>query len=376
MQTVKSISGANLTSPPTPIAREDEGYHLLIDRTTGALVVTLTSGAINVGNVSVAQPDAEGAPVTANPTVIAGTDAGNLVKTIKVAADGRLLVDIDNATIVGGNILVALDSASDSVEAVQPTHDDLNGNMTIQVGDVDVSAGNPVPVSAASLPLPTGAATAANQATLIAKDFATQTTLAAVLAKIIAAPATEAKQDTLIAKDFATQTTLAAVLAKIIAAPATEAKQDTLIAKDFATQTTLASILAKIIAAPATEAKQDTGNTSLSTISTNTGPNSYAATTADATSLVAKGSAGTVIAVYGYNAKTSDQYIQLHDASALPADTAVPEFVWKVKAEDNFFMTVPVGGVAFATGIVVCNSSTRATKTIGSADCWFTVVYR
>lgn len=43
--------------------------------------------------------------------------------------------------------------------------------------------------------LPAGAATAAKQDTLIAKDFATQTTLAAVLAKIIAAPATEAKQD-------------------------------------------------------------------------------------------------------------------------------------------------------------------------------------
>lgn len=43
-------------------------------------------------------------------------------------------------------------------------------------------------------------------------------------------PATEAKQDELIAKDFATQTTLAAVLEKIIAAPATEAKQDTAIA--------------------------------------------------------------------------------------------------------------------------------------------------
>ena len=41
--------------------------------------------------------------------------------------------------------------------------------------------------------------------TLSTKDFATQTTLAEILAKIIAAPATEAKQDTLIAKDFATQ---------------------------------------------------------------------------------------------------------------------------------------------------------------------------
>lgn len=44
-----------------------------------------------------------------------------------------------------------------------------------------------------------------------------------------------------------------------IADLATAAKQDT-------GNTTLASILAKIIAAPATEAKQDTGNTSLATI--------------------------------------------------------------------------------------------------------------
>ena len=76
--------------------------------------------------------------------------------------------------------------------------------------------------------LPTGAATDAKMDTLIAKDFATQTTLASLLAKVITAPSTEAKQDTLIAKDFATQTTLAAVLAKVIAAPATEAKQDSL----------------------------------------------------------------------------------------------------------------------------------------------------
>lgn len=51
-------------------------------------------------------------------------------------------------------------------------------------------------------------------------------------------------------KDFATETTLAAILAKLIAAPATEAKQDTanaslatLAGKNFATETTLGSIL-------------------------------------------------------------------------------------------------------------------------------------
>jgi hypothetical protein len=76
-----------------------------------------------------------------------------------------------------------------------------------------------------------------------AKQDTGNTSLASILAKIIASPATEAKQDTIIghvdgiesafttlnAKDFATQTTLAALLAKVIAAPSTEAKQDSMI---------------------------------------------------------------------------------------------------------------------------------------------------
>ena len=41
-----------------------------------------------------------------------------------------------------GNIAITGD-----VEAVQPTHDDLNCNATIQVGDVDVSEANPVPTT-------------------------------------------------------------------------------------------------------------------------------------------------------------------------------------------------------------------------------------
>lgn len=72
-----------------------------------------------------------------------------------------------------------------------------------------------LPVSAAALPLPSGAALeAGNLASILTQlaDPATQTTLAAVLAKLPADPSTE--------------TTLAALLAKMVAAPSTEAKQD------------------------------------------------------------------------------------------------------------------------------------------------------
>ena len=85
----------------------------------------------------------------------------------------------------------------------------------------------------------------------ISVDFATETTLAAILNKIIAAPATEAKQtsieskidtidsvlDGIAAKDFATELTLNEIsnyIYSLLQQAATEDKQDALIAKDFA----------------------------------------------------------------------------------------------------------------------------------------------
>ena len=76
----------------------------------------------------------------------------------------------------------------------------------------------------------------------------------------------------------------------------------------------------------------------------------------------------------GYNAKASAQYIQLHNSATLPADTAVPEYSFKVDAASNFSLDLSLYGDYFDTGIVVCNSSTQATKTIGSADCTFTLL--
>jgi len=103
---------------------------------------------------------------------------------------------------------------------------------------------------------------------------------------------------------------------------------------------------------------------------------SEAHTTALAASLVVKASAGTFLSVTGYNNSSSVQYIQVHNTASLPADASVPTIIFSAQPNDNFCYFLDDSGQSFSTGIVVCNSSTAATKTIGSADCWFNARYR
>lgn len=70
------------------------------------------------------------------------------------------------------------------------------------------------------------------------------------------------------------------------------------------------------------------------------------------------------------NTKGTAQFVQVFDAATLPADGAVPLFAKSVPASDAVgFNWLP--GRTFLVGIIVCNSSTQGTKTIGSADCIF-----
>jgi len=100
-----------------------------------------------------------------------------------------------------------------------------------------------------------------------------------------------------------------------------------------------------------------------------------AESTAYATNLVVKASAGRLYAISGYNSKASDQFIQIHNTTSLPADASVPKRILRVYADSNFFFDFGEFGLYCATGITVCNSTTGPTKTIGAADIWFQADY-
>lgn len=99
---------------------------------------------------------------------------------------------------------------------------------------------------------------------------------------------------------------------------------------------------------------------------------SAAKVSALAASLVVKASAGKLFGFAGYS--TTAQFIQVHNASSLPADTAVPDLVFPIEANKPFSIALARPHVA-GTGLVICNSTTGPTKTIGSANTWITAWY-
>lgn len=108
----------------------------------------------------------------------------------------------------------------------------------------------------------------------------------------------------------------------------------------------------------------DTGGTSVSRVSS----------TALEASRVIKNASGTLWDLTIDNSKTSEQWIQLHNTTSVPADTAVPVWIIRVAASTSVMVSFQEG-MPFATGISVCNSSTAATKTVGSSDCFFSANY-
>lgn len=84
----------------------------------------------------------------------------------------------------------------------------------------------------------------------------------------------------------------------------------------------------------------------------------------------------TLLSLNGHNSNSSAQYVQIFDSPVLPDEGSIPNFVMVVKSADNFSWDAGFFGKKFTKGIFVCNSSTIGTKTIGSADCWFSATFK
>jgi hypothetical protein len=97
---------------------------------------------------------------------------------------------------------------------------------------------------------------------------------------------------------------------------------------------------------------------------------------AQAASLVVKASKGGLLRITGFNALAGTQFLQVFDASALPADASVPLLVYALSASSPFEVNFGHTPMPMQNGIVVCNSTTGPTKTIGAANCLFTVLYQ
>ena len=105
------------------------------------------------------------------------------------------------------------------------------------------------------------------------------------------------------------------------------------------------------------------------------GPNSNATSTALSSALQVKPNAGTLFMLTGYNSKISNQFIQIHNATSVTPGS-VPVITFVVPGQSNFSFDFGTYGRYFSTGIYVVNSTTVATYTVGSADCWYDAQYK
>jgi hypothetical protein len=106
------------------------------------------------------------------------------------------------------------------------------------------------------------------------------------------------------------------------------------------------------------------------------GQTAFYSSAAPEASKVVKASTGTLAGFNVVNVSAATKFVQLHNATALPADGAVPTFQVQVAANSQMFVTLDAfNGIYCSTGIVLCASTTAATKTIATADLLLTVFY-
>jgi hypothetical protein len=203
--------------------------------------VTVTGALVSFNLDAVETTVSQDTAVPANSTPLPVQILNSVGVATPLATEATLSTLNGKVTACNTGAVVVSSSALPTGAATEAKQDTGNTSVAsidtktpaLVAGRVPVDgSGVTQPVSAASLPLPTGAATEATLAALAAEDFATQTTLAALNAKVTACntgavvvsssalptgAATETTLAALAAEDFATETTLSALNAKVAA---------------------------------------------------------------------------------------------------------------------------------------------------------------
>jgi hypothetical protein len=82
--------------------------------------------------------------------------------------------------------------------------------------------------------------------------------------------------------------------------------------------------------------------------------------------------------LYGFtvsSTRASGQFVQVFDAQALPVDGAVPILSIDIATVTAKGVDFGPMGRWFYRGIILCNSTTQGSKTLGAADCLFDAQY-
>jgi len=200
------------------------GTAALVEGAANALAVLtqpLTDTQLRASDVKITL-DGESVPVTnSGITTIAGAVSGTEMQV------DVLTMPTVAVTQSGTWDEVGINDSGNSITVDQSTHDNLNANANLQVGNADVTTSNPVPIqpplsgylniaidqtgnnnAVDVLTMPTTTVTATNL------DIRDLTNVDVVTAELSAVD--NAVLDTIAAKDFATQTTLAAINAKMV----------------------------------------------------------------------------------------------------------------------------------------------------------------
>lgn len=156
------IDGSGNVGVTGTVTIQDGGGSITVD---GTVAVSSVGGTVTV---SASDLDIRDLSHTTDSVKIGdGTDflaidgSGYITSNINgsvTIVDGGGSITVDGTVSISGTVTVSatnldirdLTSASDSVEVLQSTHDDLNANANLQVGNTDVGPANPVPVTFAS----------------------------------------------------------------------------------------------------------------------------------------------------------------------------------------------------------------------------------